>query len=219
MAEESSFFNRPVTTGLRPPRRLKLPMLPAASGPITLRSGPEFRGQFHCQSRFFNRYQKTPADDVSHLGSPNCRMVRAQGHPAWPTAIPASRRRVLRPSPAVGLLEILESRELLTALVGVTVNGNSIRLNELRGGSTSTQEGFTVSYTSSQVVLTGTNGTEFRVNGQVMSTDTININGPATLKVHLNQHANDVTISGDGTDSLSSLTLRMGGAANTIPSR
>jgi FKBP-type peptidyl-prolyl cis-trans isomerase len=107
-------------------------------------------------------------------------------------------------------LEILESRQLLTSLVAVHVNGNSIGLTELRGGSTSTEIDFSVSYTSSQVVLTGTNGTEFKVGGQTLATDTVNITGPASIKLQLNQHANDVSISGDGTDSLSSLNAHLG---------
>ena len=99
---------------------------------------------------------------------------------------------------------------MLTSLVAVHVNGNSISLSELRGGSTSSEIDFSVSYTSSQVVLTATGDTEFRVSGQTEATDTINITGPASLKMQLNQHVNDVSISGDGTDNLSSLNLRLG---------
>ncbi len=107
-------------------------------------------------------------------------------------------------------LESLESRQLLTSLVAVHVNGNLINISELRGGSPSSSEvDFSLSYTSSQVVLTGTNGTEFRQAGQTMATDTINITGPATIVMQLNQHANTVSISGDGTDNLSALHLRL----------
>ena len=74
---------------------------------------------------------------------------------------------------------------------------------------------FSVSYTSSQVVLTGTNGTSFEDGGQTLATDTINITGPASLKLQLNQHANVVSITGDGTDSLSSLVLRLGAGKQT----
>jgi peptidylprolyl isomerase len=107
-------------------------------------------------------------------------------------------------------LEVLESRQLLTSLVAVHVNGNSIGLSELRGGPTSTEIDFSVSYTSSQVVLTATGDTEFQVSGQTEATDTINITGPASLKMQLNQHVNDVSISGDGTDNLASLKLHLG---------
>jgi peptidylprolyl isomerase len=99
---------------------------------------------------------------------------------------------------------------LLTSLVAVHVHGNSIRLTEQGGGSTSTQFGFSVSYTSSQVDLTSSDGTMFKVGGQTLSTDTINITGPASLTILLNRHSNDVSIDGDGTDSLSALNLRLG---------
>jgi FKBP-type peptidyl-prolyl cis-trans isomerase len=123
-----------------------------------------------------------------------------------------ARRRIhgRRRSAVTPQLEILESRQLLTSLVAVHVNGNSISLSELRGGSTSSEIDFSVSYTSSQVVLTATGDTEFRVSGQTEATDTINITGPASLKMQLNQHVNDVSISGDGTDNLSSLNLHLG---------
>jgi peptidylprolyl isomerase len=99
---------------------------------------------------------------------------------------------------------------LLTSLVAVHVNGNSISLSELRGGSTSSEIDFSVAYTSSQVVLTATGDTEFRVSGENEATDTIDITGPASLKMQLNQHVNDVSISGDGTDNLASLNLHLG---------
>ncbi|HEV8001386.1 MAG TPA: FKBP-type peptidyl-prolyl cis-trans isomerase [Planctomycetaceae bacterium] len=107
---------------------------------------------------------------------------------------------------------------MLTALVAVHVSGNSIHLTELRNADTSTQEGFTVSYTSSQVVLTGTNGTSFKVGNQTLATDTISITGPASIAIQLNHHANDVSISGDGSASLASLRLRlsMGDQSNSI---
>ena len=105
--------------------------------------------------------------------------------------------------------------ELLTSIVGVHVSGNSIALTEVRGGSTSTEIDFSVAYTSSQVVLTGTNGTEFRQNGQTQATDTINITGPASLKVQLNQHVNDVSISGDGSSNLAALNLNLGRGEQT----
>jgi FKBP-type peptidyl-prolyl cis-trans isomerase len=109
-------------------------------------------------------------------------------------------------------LEILESRELLSAasVVAVHVNGNSISLTETRGGNTTDEMDFAISYTSSQITLSSTNGTQFRQNGQTQTTDTINITGPATLNVQLNQHVNNVSISGDGSSNLAALTLRLG---------
>ncbi len=122
-----------------------------------------------------------------------------------------ARRRMRRlPQGAlVGPLEILESRELLTNVVGVHVAGNSIVLNELRGGQASSAFDFNIAYTSSQVVLTGSNGTEFRVGGQTLATDTLNLTGPASITLRLNRHANAVTISGDGSSQLASLNLRL----------
>ncbi|HET6327573.1 MAG TPA: FKBP-type peptidyl-prolyl cis-trans isomerase [Planctomycetaceae bacterium] len=131
-----------------------------------------------------------------------------------------ARRRItrFREYAPLAQLECLESRQMLTAVVGVQVSGNSIHLTELRNADTTTQEGFSVSYTSSQVVLTGTNGTTFKVGNQTLATDTINITAPPSIAIQLNQHANDVSISGDGTASLSSLRLRlsMGQQSNSI---
>lgn len=130
----------------------------------------------------------------------------------------AARRRVRsrrrghwrREASLVRQLEILESRELLSAsVVAVHVSGNSISLSETRGGSTTDEMDFSVSYTSSQVTLSSTNGTEFRQNGQTESTDTISITGPASLNVQLNQHVNNVSISGDGSSNLASLNLKL----------
>jgi FKBP-type peptidyl-prolyl cis-trans isomerase len=110
----------------------------------------------------------------------------------------------------ISQLEILESRQLLTSLIAVHVSGNSIRLTELRGGTPSTGNNVSISYNSSQVVLTGTNGTEFKVGSQTQATDTVNITGPASITMLLNRQANVVTISGDGTANLSALNLHLG---------
>ncbi len=96
---------------------------------------------------------------------------------------------------------------MLTLLVGVQVSGNSIHLTEQRGGSATEQDNITISYTSSQVTLTGGTDTEFRVNGQTQSTDTINITGPASISLALNRHENSISISGDGTAKLASLNI------------
>jgi FKBP-type peptidyl-prolyl isomerase-like protein len=112
-------------------------------------------------------------------------------------------------------LEVLESRQMLTLLVAVHVNGNSINLTEMRGGSTSTADNVAISYTSSEVDLTGSDGTSFKVNGQTETTDTINITGPASISMRLNKHINSVTITGDGTDSLSKLRFGLNAGQQT----
>ncbi len=111
---------------------------------------------------------------------------------------------------AVSQLEVLEARELLSATIAVHVHGNSIHLTEQGSGDASSSANFSVSYTSSQVVLTGTDGTSFKVGGQTQATDTINITGPPSIALQLNREANVVSITGDGTASLSSLRLRLG---------
>ena len=123
-----------------------------------------------------------------------------------------ARRRVagLRCSALISPLEILESRQLLTSLVAVHVNGNSISLTEAGGGNKSIGVDFGVSYTSSQVVLTGANGTSFKVGNQTLTTDTVDVSGPASLTMRLNRHANVVTLTGDGTASLSALKVKLG---------
>jgi hypothetical protein len=145
-------------------------------------------------------------------------ITRAEAHSAARRARTRRRLHTGRCPAAISQLEILESRQMLTALVAVHVSGNSIHLTEARNADTSTEEDFSVSYTSSQVVLTGTNGTSFKVGNQTLTTDTINITGPASIAIQLNQHANDVSISGDGTASLSSLRVRlsMGQQSNTL---
>jgi len=125
-------------------------------------------------------------------------LKRQGGHAAGRRA--RARRRCPRGGP-IAHLESLEARQMLTLLVGVNVSGNAIHLTELRGGTTSDQDNVSISYTSSQVVLTGGTDTEFRVNGQTESTDTISITGPASISLALNHHDNSVDISGDGSSS------------------
>jgi hypothetical protein len=115
----------------------------------------------------------------------------------------------------ISRLEVLESRELLSATVAVHVHGNSIQLTETGRGGGSTDANFSVSYTSSQVVLTGTGGTTFRVSGQTETTDTIALTGPASLSVSLNRDDNVVSISGDGSSSLSALRLHDGAGSQS----
>ena len=104
---------------------------------------------------------------------------------------------------------------MLTLLVAVHVSGNSINLTEMRGGSTSTEDNVAISYTSSQVDLTGSDGTSFKVNGQTETTDTINITGRASISMRLNKHINSVTVTGDGTDSLSKIRFGLNAGQQT----
>src|SRR5437868_23416 len=75
-------------------------------------------------------------------------------------------------------LEPLESRRLLTNVVAVHVDGNDILLRDVTHGRANQGDDFTVSYTSTQVVLTGQNGTLLKVNDQTVSTFTVNITAP-----------------------------------------
>jgi FKBP-type peptidyl-prolyl cis-trans isomerase len=109
----------------------------------------------------------------------------------------------------ISQLEILESRELLSATFAVHVHGNAIRLTE-QDASNSTGADVSVSYTSSQVVLTGNNGTTFKVGSQTQTTDTIAISGPASITMSLNRRANVINISGDGSANLASLRFSDG---------
>src|SRR5262249_8547787 len=56
-------------------------------------------------------------------------------------------------------LEPLESRRLLSNVVAVQVDGNDIRFRDVTHGHVDRGDDFTVSYTPTQVVLTGQNGT------------------------------------------------------------
>ena len=110
----------------------------------------------------------------------------------------------------IARLEVLEPRTLLTNVVAVTVNGNSISLADASTSQATTGDNFSVSYTSTQVVLTGTNGTSFRVGGQSQTTYTATITGPASISMKLGSLGNTVTITGDGTASLSTLNVNLG---------
>ncbi len=131
---------------------------------------------------------------------------------------PAARRRSRSRRPLEGFrsgamisqLEVLESRRLLTNLVAVNVQGNSINLTDVSRGRASSGDNFSVAYTSTQAVLTGTNGTSFRVNGQTMSSYTVDLTGPASISMRLNPRGNTVTVSGDGMASLDSLNINLG---------
>jgi hypothetical protein len=145
--------------------------------------------------------------------------IKGNGTPAAARRNRSRRRRFGTPcGAAISQLEILESRQMLTLLVAVHVHGNSVNLTEMRGGTTSTQDNVSISYTSSEVDLTGGDNTAFRVNGQTETTDTINITGPASITMRLNKHINSVTITGDGTSNLASLRfgLNVGQQSSTL---
>lgn len=110
----------------------------------------------------------------------------------------------------ISQLETLESRRLLTNLVAVHVNGGAVDLADISSGRPSTGDNFTVSYTSTQMVLTGTNGTSFKVGNQTLSTFTANVSGTLSLSMRLNSHGNTVTVTGDGTANLASLDVNLG---------
>ena len=111
----------------------------------------------------------------------------------------------------IGHLEILESRKLLTNVVAVAVHGGAVTLNDVSGHKVSTGDNFDVSYTGTQVVLTGHNGTVFRVGGTDQATYTATITSPLSLKMSLNSHGNTVNVTGDGTADLTTLNVNLGG--------
>jgi FKBP-type peptidyl-prolyl cis-trans isomerase len=122
-----------------------------------------------------------------------------------------SRRLSDSPIPAaISRLEVLEPRRLLTNLVSVNVAGNSISLKDVNSWHSSSGDVIDVSYTSTQVTLTGENGTMLQVGSQSLSTYTVNITGPASVSMQLGHHSNTVTVTGDGTSSLSSLDVNLG---------
>jgi peptidylprolyl isomerase len=147
-----------------------------------------FRGWIHQVAVWFNRRE-------AHAPSRRARRRRIPTHD-WGAAI--------------AQLEVLEGRQLLTSLIAVQVHGNSISLTQQRGPTPATGDNFSISYNSSQVVLTGTNGTTFKVGNQTLATDTVNITGPASITLHLSGQANVINITGDGTAPLSALDLHLG---------
>lgn len=107
-------------------------------------------------------------------------------------------------------LEVLESRRLLTNIVAVHVSGGAVSLTDVSGHRTTTGDDFSVSYTGTQVVLTGANGTMFQVGGQTMSTFTATVTAPISIEMSLNKFGNAVSVTGDGTTDLSSLVVDLG---------
>lgn len=108
----------------------------------------------------------------------------------------AKRRSQTRQSTHAGIVEVLESRQLLTSVVAVHVDGNSISLNDFGRGRLSDSDNITVAYTNSQVVLSSDNGTSFRVGNQTLSTYTINITAAPSLHINLMGRNSTVNITG-----------------------
>ncbi|HEY0983102.1 FKBP-type peptidyl-prolyl cis-trans isomerase [Schlesneria sp.] len=109
-------------------------------------------------------------------------------------------------------LEVLESRRLLTNLIHVTVEDGAIRLVDQAGRSAQDGDAFQITFTATQVTLTGTNGTQFEVAGQKVSTYTAAITQPVSISMHLHSRGNTVSVTGDGTASLKSLSVNFGHA-------
>ena len=110
----------------------------------------------------------------------------------------------------IGRLEALESRMLLTNVVAVTMSQGTVTLHDI-SGRVGSGDAFDVSYTGSQLTLTGHNGTTFRVNGQDQATYTTTVASPISVKMFLNPHGNTVTVTGDNATSLNSLDVFLGG--------
>ena len=130
---------------------------------------------------------------------------------------PRSRRRSVSADAHHRVIEILESRRLLTNLVAVHVDGNSISLNDFGGHRSSGGDDFNVTYTSSQVVLTGNNGTSFRVGSQTLSTYTIDITAPPSISMNLGGRSNtvNVTAGASGSSTTNSDTETQSAATTT----
>ena len=110
----------------------------------------------------------------------------------------------------ISQLEPLESRRLLTSLLAVEVRQDSISLRDLGGLRSSSGDSFDIAYTATQFVLTGRNGTEFRVGGQDLSTYTVPLTSPASVTMFLGSQANEITLTGDGTAKMGNLTVFAG---------
>ena len=121
---------------------------------------------------------------------------------------PANRRRQWdwdRRGALIGRLEVLEPRLLLTNVIDVDASAGLIRLVDVSRFDVATGDTFDVSYTSSRLVLTGHNGTEFRVGDQTLTEFTADLTEPPRLVMHLSRNANLVNVTGDGTARLDSI--------------
>ncbi len=110
----------------------------------------------------------------------------------------------------ISQLEPLESRRLLTSLLAVEVHQDSILLRDLGGPRSSAGDSFDIAYSATQFVLTGRNGTQFRVGGQDLSTYTVPLASPASVTMFLGSQANQINLTGDGTAKMGNLTVFAG---------
>ena len=110
----------------------------------------------------------------------------------------------------ISQLEPLESRRLLTSLLAVEVHQDSILLRDLGGPRSSAGDSFDIAYTATQFVLTGHNGTQFRVGGQDLSTYTVPLASPASVTMFLGSQANQINLTGDGTAKMGNLDVFAG---------
>jgi len=110
----------------------------------------------------------------------------------------------------ISQLEPLESRRLLTSLLAVEVHQDSILLRDLGGPRSSAGDSFDIAFTATQFMLTGHNGTQFRVGGQDLSTYTVPLASPASVTMFLGSHANQIHLTGDGTAKMGDLNVFAG---------
>ena len=110
----------------------------------------------------------------------------------------------------ISQLEPLESRQLLTSLLAVEVRQDSILLRDIGGPQSSSGDSFDIAYTATQFVLTGHNGTQFRVGGQNLSTYTVPLTRPASVTMFLGSQANQINLTGDGTAKMGDLNVFAG---------
>ena len=137
-----------------------------------------------------------------------------RNHAAGRRSARRSRNNPDRFGALVSRLEVLEPRKLLTNLVAVNVSSTAITMNDITPPNVKAYDTFDVSYTASQVVLTAHTGTMFQVNGKDVSTYTATITSPVDLSMRLIRFGNTVTVTGDGTASLKSLDINLGGGTN-----
>lgn len=153
------------------------------------------------------------------LGNWTERVVAWLNHRGFRPAKPRRGRRrfdVSRRGAMIEHLEVLESRRMLTSIIAVNVSGGAVALNDASGRH-ATGEDFSVTYTSTQVVLTGMNGTMFQVGNQLLSTYTATVTSPISLGINLGRQGNAVTITGDGTTDLAALSVDLGnGRQNSL---
>lgn len=157
---------------------------------------------------WFERIKDVLTRRIGHWERRRSRFHRAHG--VRPThrfgAVPA----------IVAQLETLEPRRLLSAVaatsnvVAANLVGSTLYLLDISSLRTPTGDNFTLSYTATQIVLTGKNGTEFKVGSSIESSYTLSITNPISISMNLNRNANSVTLTGNGTASLNNLSVFLG---------